>query len=53
MSVPDRVPAGSAGRNSGGAWLVWMAVGVALAFVGWTAAGLAVLPPLPLSLIHI
>ena len=47
MSVPDRVPAGSAGRNSGGAWLVWMAVGVALAFVGWTAAGLAVLPPLP------
>ena len=48
MSVPDRVETpGTAARSTGDGWQVWMAVGVALAFVIWTAGILAAQPPLP------
>ncbi len=35
------------GRSRAGSWLVWMAVGVAVAFVVWTAFVLMAQPPLP------
>ena len=46
--MPDRAePVAGTGRIPGGGWLVWTAIGVAAAFLVWTAGALQVLPPLP------